>query len=141
VKYLTAVLMVRAMGCFNANAATAGPEPVYCDTDLTTSIESDTDLTTSIESDTLKSCLEYGDQLSASCLLNAASCMVQRKSPLHTRGTLLATDNRDDSAATPTCIADIARLGPLKLCEKALAASDSMAGRYRRIMVLKELRQ
>ena len=130
-KYLTAVLMVRAMGCFNANAATAGPEPVYCDTDLTTSIESDT----------LKSCLEYGDQLSASCLLNAASCMVQRKSPLHTRGTLLATDNRDDSAATPTCIADIARLGPLKLCEKALAASDSMAGRYRRIMVLKELRQ
>jgi len=131
VKYLTAVLMVRAMGCFNANAAIAGPEPVYCDTDLTTSIESDT----------LKSCLEYGDQLSASCLLNAASCMVQRKSPLHTRGTLLATDNRDDSAATPTCIADIARLGPLKLCEKALAASDSMAGRYRRIMVLKELRQ
>jgi len=131
VKYLTAVLMVRAMGCFNANAATAGPEPVYCDTDLTTSIESDT----------LKSCLEYGDQLSASCLLNAASCMVQRKSPLHTRGTLLAADHGDDSAATPTCIADIARLGPLKLCEKALAASDSMAGRYRRIMVLKELRQ
>ena len=130
-KYLTAVLMVRAMGCFNANAATAGPEPVYCDTDLTTSIESDT----------LKSCLEYGDQLSASCLLNAASCMVQRKSPLHTRGTLLAADHGDDSAATPTCIADIARLGPLKLCEKALAASDSMAGRYRRIMVLKELRQ
>ena len=130
-KYLTAVLMVRAMGCFNANAATAGPEPVYCDTDLTTSIESDT----------LKSCLEYGDQLSASCLFNAASCMVQRKSPLHTRGTLLAADHGDDSAATPTCIADIARLGPLKLCEKALAASDSMAGRYRRIMVLKELRQ
>jgi len=133
VKYLTAVLMVRAMGCFNANAATAGPEPVYCDTDLTTSIERPVD--------TLKSFLEYGDQLSASCLLNAASCMVQRKSPLHTRGTLLAADHGDDSAATLTCIADIARLGPLKLCEKALAASDSMAGRYRRIMVLKELRQ
>ena len=132
-KYLTAVLMVRAMGCFNANAATAGPEPVYCDTDLTTSIER--------PADTLKSFLEYGDQLSASCLLNAASCMVQRKSPLHTRGTLLAADHGDDSAATPTCIADLARLGPLKLCEKALAASDSMAGRYRRIMVLKELRQ
>lgn len=131
-KYLTAILMVRAMGCFNANAAAAGPEPVYCDTDLTTS---------DIESDTLKSCLEYGNQLSASCLLNAASCMVQRKSPLHTRGTLLVADHGDDSAATPTCIADIARLGPLKLCEKALAASDSMAGRYRRIMVLKELRQ
>lgn len=124
-KYLTAILMVRAMGCFNA----AGPEPDYCDTDDT------------IESDTLKSCLEYGDQLSASCLLNAASCMVQRKSPLHTRGALLAADHGDDLAATPTCIAGIARLGPLKLCEKALATSDSMAGRYRRIMVLKELRQ
>lgn len=127
VKYLTAILMVRAMGCFNA--AAVGTVPDYCDTDDT------------IESDTLKSCLEYGDQLSASCLLNAASCMVQRKSPLHTRGSLLAADHGDDSAATPTCIADIARLGPLKLCEKALAASDSMAGRYRRIMVLKELRK
>lgn len=129
VKYLTAILMVRAMECFNA-AAAAGTEPNYCDTD---------DI---IERDTLRSFLEYGDQLSSSCLLNAASCMVQRKSSLHTRSALLSADHEDGSAAAaaPSCIKDIARLGPLQLCEKALAASDSMAGRYRRIMVLKELR-
>jgi len=126
VKYLTAVLMLRAMGCFET------PEPEYTDTD------------DALESSTLRSFRGYGEQLSASCHLNAASCMVHRKSYLHVAKTIHAADhwsthvNVDSSS---TSIADIASLGPLELCKKALAASDSMVGRYRKIMVLKELRQ
>ena len=156
VKYLTASLILRAMGCFESTEITlhadmhSGEDTVYGDD----AVNSDG----MIDGSTIRSFRLYASHLTSSCCLNAASCKVLRKRHQHVRPPSTSpiedpTDqaNIKDSTGTTTTttaattatirIVDVANLDPLQLCEEALVASDSIAGKYRRIMVLEELHQ